>query len=164
MELSGIVVDAKNPKMLNKEVCALVPGGAYAEYCVANENLCLPLPFDHTVSDRFVKSAGIVENLFTVWKNLFHHDHLRTKKRMLFHGGSGGIGMTATKLAKSFGVEQIIVTAGSDKKCKKCLEMGADLALNYKDEEFPWESQVLEDGKVDVILDVVSENTFVFVF
>lgn len=133
-------------------MCALVAGGAYAEYCVVDERLLMPLPFESSDKERFIKSAGIIENLFTVWKNLFRHESLRNKKSMLFHGGSGGIGLTAVKLAKFFKVESISVTAGSDDKCQKCRENGAHVAVNYKDSNNPWEEKV---GNVDVVLDVV---------
>lgn len=156
LELSGVVLEARDKSLLNKEVCALVPGGAYAEYCVVDSRLLLNVPFSSQDPQRFIKSAGINENLFTVWKNLFRKRELRKKKTMLFHGGSGGIGLTAVQLAKQLGKSRIIVTAGSPEKCRKCLLYGADKAVNYKDETLPWEKEV---GKVDVVLDVVGGVT-----
>lgn len=152
----------------------MVPGGAYAEYCIADYNLCLPLPVtahsqpsatgaeEDLSGTRFVQAAGIIENLFTVWKNLFRHKELIGKvmedgpgRSMLFHGGSGGIGLTAVTLAKFYGVDNVIVTAGSEEKCRKCLDLGADHAINYRNTDLPWEKAVKEIGKVDVILDIV---------
>ena len=165
LELSGVIVEAEDESWINKEVCALVPGGAYAEYCIADKNLCLSIPFakdDEAEKEysRFAKAAGIVENLFTVWKNLFRHkDMVNNARSLLIHGGSGGIGLTATQLAKNKhfrgGIEKIFVTAGSDDKCQRCLDLGADFALNYKDTDKPWDEIVKEEGKVDIILDIV---------
>jgi len=141
-------------------VCCLVPGGSYSEYCSAKWGTCLPIPFKGTDSDRFVKSAGIPENAFTVWRNVFRDydlDHLSSQNvSMLFHGGSSGIGSTAIAMAKAFGVSKVIVTAGSEEKCDACLRFGADVAINYNDEsedgKLDWTTKA---GKVDFILDMV---------
>ena len=137
-----------------------MPGGAYAEVCAARWSTCLPLPF--AGEDRFIRSSGLPENVFTVWKNVFdgrlvsESDGLSLKwrsKSMLFHGGSSGIGSTAIVLSKAFGVEHVVVTAGSEEKCQACLEMGADEAINYKEWD-DW-TEALEGRKVDFILDIV---------
>ena len=108
-------------------VCALVPGGGYAEYCVAEEDNCLPIPQGMTL----VEAAGLPETYFTVWTNVFQRGRLQAGETFLVHGGTSGIGSTAILLAKQFGAK-VIATAGSDEKCLACLSLGADLAINYR--------------------------------
>lgn len=128
-------------------VCALLTGGGYAEYALAHEGHCLPLPrgFD------FIQAASLPETIFTVWHNVFQRGHLRAGEHFLVHGGSSGIGITAIQLAKAFGTT-VFTTAGSDEKCAACDALGADRSINYKTSDF--EDQLMELG-VDVILDMV---------
>ncbi len=134
------------------KVMALSHGGGYAEYCRVNENHCLPAPENLSM----VEAAAIPETYFTVWYNLFMRAGLKAGESVLVHGGSSGIGTTAIQLAKALGAS-VITTAGSDKKCDFCLDLGADHAINYKDND--WEQAVgeLTDGKgLDVVLDMVA--------
>lgn len=129
-------------------VCALVTGGGYAEYCVAPSAQCLSLPqgFD------FLHAAGIPETFFTVWSNLFDRAKLAGGETLLIHGGSSGIGTTAIQLAAAFGV-RVFTTAGSAEKCTACEELGAERAINYREEDFA--EIVKEAGGADVVLDMV---------
>lgn len=133
------------------EVCALLASGGYAEYAAAEASLCLPKPQASTLQD----AAGVPEASFTVFDNVFRRGHLKRGERFLVHGGSSGIGSTAIQLAHHFGAE-VFTTAGSDQKCAFCRKLGADHAINYKNEDFV---AVIRDatGKagVDVILDIV---------
>ncbi|WP_420429842.1 NAD(P)H-quinone oxidoreductase [Kordiimonas sp.] len=142
-QVSGLAVGDK--------VCALVPGGGYAEYCVAPAATTLPLPegFD------FIKGAAIPETFFTVWSNLFDRAALKAGESLLVHGGSSGIGSTAIQLAKAFGVK-VFTTVGTPEKAKFCIELGADCAINYREEDF--EERVLKEtggAGVNVVLDMV---------
>ena len=130
-------------------VCALVPGGGYAEYCVAAEDNCLPVPQGLS----FVEAAGLPETFFTVWTNVFQRGALKAGETLLVHGGSSGIGSTAIMLAKAFGAK-VVATAGSDEKCSSCLELGADVAINYRTADFV-EEMKSRDLQADVILDMV---------
>jgi NADPH:quinone reductase len=134
---------------LGDHVCALVPGGGYAEFCVAAEDNALPVP----VGFSLVEAAALPETYFTVWTNVFQRGALKTGEVLLVHGGSSGIGTTAIMLAKAFGAK-VIVTAGSDTKCDDCLKLGADVAINYKTHDFVTEMERLS-LKADVILDMV---------
>ena len=132
-------------------VCALMGGGGYAEYGVAPEGHCLPVP--SSVSD--VLAAAVPETWFTVWANVFELGRLAAGERLLVHGGSSGIGHTAIQLAKAFGAE-VITTSSSDPKCDFCRSMGADLAINYRTHDFAEACQAFTDGGgVDVVLDMV---------
>ncbi len=132
-------------------VCALVIGGGYAEYCVAPASLCLPVP--EALST--VQAAALPETFFTVWTNVFDRGRLTSGESLLVHGGSSGIGTTAIQLAKAFG-STIYVTAGSEEKCQACLELGADAAINYRDEDFVERiSELTKERGVDVILDMI---------
>jgi NADPH:quinone reductase len=134
---------------LGDKVCALVPGGGYAEHAVVAEDNALPVP----VGLSMVEAAAIPETYFTVWTNVFQRGGLKAGENLLIHGGSSGIGTTAIQLAKQFGAF-VIVTAGSDEKCKQCLALGANLAINYRDQDFVAEME--KAGlKADVILDMV---------
>jgi NADPH2:quinone reductase len=133
------------------KVMALVVGGGYAEYCPAHETHCLPVPAPLTM----VAAGAVPETFFTVWHNVFERGGLKSGETLLVHGGSSGIGTTAIQLAKQFGA-RVIVTAGSDEKCAACRELGADLAINYKTEDFVAVSKAATGGKgADVILDMV---------
>jgi NADPH2:quinone reductase len=132
-------------------VCALVAGGGYADYCLAEAALCLPVP--HGMS--MMHAAAIPETFFTVWHNVFQRGKLKSGERFLVHGGASGIGTTAIQLAKAFGAE-IFATAGGTEKCEACRALGADHAIDYKSEDFV---EIIAEltGKrgVDVILDMV---------
>jgi len=155
LEISGEVIEVANDvdsPQVGDQVCALVTGGAYAEYCVAQAALCLPVP------DSFnpVQAAAIPETFFTVWSNVFDRGNLRAGEKLLIHGGSSGIGTTAIQLGKAFGAT-VFVTAGSAEKCQACLDLGADLAVDYKNQDFVDECRKATDGHgVDVILDMVA--------
>jgi NADPH:quinone reductase len=154
LEIAGEVVEAGAGTTRWKAgdmVCALVNGGGYAEYCVAEETSALPAPagFD------MVRAAALPETFFTVWNNVFERGHLAAGEWLLVHGGSSGIGTTAIQLAKAFGA-RVIATAGSADKCQACLDLGADKAINYKTEDFVAAAKAATGGKgVDVILDMV---------
>jgi putative PIG3 family NAD(P)H quinone oxidoreductase len=132
-------------------VCALVPGGGYAEYCTVHETNALPLPGGVSVTE----AAGIPETFFTVWTNVFDRGGLKPGESLLVHGGSSGIGTTAIQLAKAYGAT-VFVTAGNAEKCKACEGLGADLAIDYKTDDFVKAVKDATDGRgVDVILDMV---------
>ena len=134
---------------LGDKVCALVPGGGYAEYAVVAEDNALAVPDGLSM----IQAAAIPETYFTVWTNVFQRGGLKAGEKLLIHGGSSGIGTTAIQLAKHFGAH-VIVTAGSDEKCKQCLALGADVAINYRTQDFVAEME--KAGlKADVILDMV---------
>ena len=155
LEVSGIVVaigQGAPPEMLNQPVCALVSGGGYAEYCLAHSAHCLHVP-DAMPMDE---AAAIPETLFTVWHNVFERGWARDGETLLVHGGTSGIGTMAIMLAKAFGLT-VLTTAGSDEKCEEAREVGADLAINYKTQDFVEEVRKATDGRgADVILDMVS--------
>jgi NADPH:quinone reductase len=130
-------------------VCALVPGGGYAQYAVVHEDNALPVP----PGLSFTEAAAIPETFFTVWTNVFDRGGLKEGETLLVHGGSSGIGTTAIMLGRALGAI-VAVTAGSDEKCAACRELGADLAINYRDQDFV--AVLAEKGlKPDVILDMV---------
>ena len=137
-------------------VCALLTGGGYASYCLASALLCLPIPEGLSL----VEAAALPETFFTVWSNLFDRAHLTAKETLLVHGGSSGIGITAIQLAKAKGA-RVIVTAGSEAKCKACLAVGADAAINYQQRDFVTAVHQITDNKgVDVILDIIGGDYF----
>ncbi len=129
-------------------VCALLPGGGYAEYVVTPAAHCLPVP-DGMSLDR---AACLPETFFTVWTNVFMRGRLKGGEVFLVHGGSSGIGTTAIQLAHHFGA-RVFTTAGSDAKCYVCLELGAERAINYRNEDFV--DVLRQDGGADLILDMV---------
>jgi len=154
LEIAGSVVVAGRGTSRYREgdtVCALVPGGGYAQYCIAAEDNALPLPEGISLAE----AGGIPETFFTVWTNVFQRGRLQPGETLLVHGGSSGIGTTAIMLAKAFGA-RVFATAGSDEKCRACLDLGADRAINYMEEDFA-EAVRAETGKrgADVILDMV---------
>lgn len=130
-------------------VCALVPGGGYAEFAVVHEDNALPLPPGLSLTE----AAAIPETFFTVWTNVFDRGRLKEGETLLVHGGSSGIGTTAIMLGKAMGAI-VVVTAGSDEKCRACLDLGADHAINYRTQDFVAECAERKI-KPDVILDMV---------
>jgi NADPH2:quinone reductase len=136
---------------LGDQVMALVVGGGYAEYCPAHESHCLPVP----PGLNPIAAAAIPETFFTVWHNTFERGRLQAGETLLVHGGSSGIGTTAIQLAKAFGA-RVITTAGSAEKCAACRRLGADVAVNYKSEDFVAATKAATDGQgANVILDMV---------
>lgn len=134
-----------------EQVCALVTGGGYAEYCLAHETNALPVPTGLTL----VEAAAIPETFFTVWTNVFDRGRLKQGETFLVHGGSSGIGTTAIMLAKAFGA-QVITTAGSAEKCVACQKLGADFAFNYRDTDWVSATKAATGGRgADLILDMV---------
>ncbi len=133
------------------KVCALVAGGGYAQYCVAPAVQCLPVP----PGMDMIAAAAIPETFFTVWTNLFDGGRLQAGESLLVHGGSSGIGTTAIQIAKAFGA-RVFATAGSDGKCAVCTQLGAERAINYRNEDFVSVIKELTGGAgVNVILDMV---------
>ncbi|ESS71581.1 phthiocerol synthesis polyketide synthase type I PpsC [Methyloglobulus morosus KoM1] len=159
LEIAGIVValgDNTNNLAIGDKVCALVTGGGYAEYCAASASLCLPIPDNLS----YVEAAGIPETFFTVWSNVFDRGHLQKGETLLVHGGSSGIGTTAIQLAKAFGAK-VIVTAGSLAKRQFCLDLGANNAINYREQDFVSEiNQITQAVGVDLILDMIGGDYF----
>src|SRR6201993_4834001 len=155
MEVSGHIAEvgpgADARWKAGDAVCALIPGGGYAEYCVASAGCCLPVPKTVSVID----AAALPEAVFTVWANLFARPWLIAGDRILVHGGTSGIGTTAIQMAKSFGA-RVITTAGSAEKCEACRKLGADVAVNYRSDDFVAATKSATGGKgADVILDMV---------
>ena len=129
-------------------VCALLPGGGYAEYVTTPAAHCLPVPTGMNMN----KAACLPETYFTVWTNVFMRGGLRAGETFLVHGGSSGIGTTAIQLARVFGA-RVFTTAGSDEKCRVCEQLGAERAINYRDEDFV--EIMRAAGRADLILDMV---------
>jgi len=130
------------------QVCALLPGGGYAEYVATPAAHCLPVPSGMSLKE----AACLPETYFTVFSNVFQRGGLKAGERFLVHGGSSGIGTTAIQLGKLFGA-RVFTTAGSDEKCAACLSLGAERAINYRNEDF---TDVLKaEGGADLILDMV---------
>ena len=159
LEVAGTIVGGDAQAMAaagfkaGDRVCALVAGGGYAELCVAPVGQCLPVP--KGLSD--IEAASLPETFFTVWSNVFDRGRLQPGEAFMVQGGTSGIGVTAIQLAKAMGAGKVIATAGSDDKCKACVDLGADHAINYKTQDFAEEAKKLTDGKgVDVILDMVA--------
>jgi NADPH2:quinone reductase len=134
-------------------VCALVPGGGYAEYALAHEGSAMPLP----ESLSFVEAAGLPETVLTVWNNVFHMAQLKPGEAFLVHGGASGIGTTAIQLATNWGAT-VYATAGTEEKRQLCETLGAKRAINYRTEDF--ETILRDEGGVDVILDMVGKPYF----
>ena len=129
-------------------ICALTNGGGYAEYVAVEANHCLPIP--ETVSET--DAAGLCETYFTVWNNAFLNQTIPDGGTLLIHGGAGGIGSTAIQLGKSLGL-QVFTTSGTPEGCSFCERMGADRAINYKDEDFV--EVVKNAGGADIIIDII---------
>ncbi len=133
------------------KVCALVAGGGYGEFCAVHQDNALPVPDGLTL----VEAAALPETFFTVWTNVFERGGLSRGESFLVHGGTSGIGTTAIMLAKAFGA-QVIATAGSAQKCQACLELGADVAIDYRTQDFVAQTKAATGGRgVDLILDMV---------
>jgi putative PIG3 family NAD(P)H quinone oxidoreductase len=159
LEVSGTVAacgsDARRWRE-GDEVCALVSGGGYAEYCAAPDVQCLPIPS----SVDLASAAAMPETFFTVWANVFERGRLKARESFLVHGGTSGIGTTAIQMARAFGA-RVFATAGSDDKCAACERLGAERAINYRTGDFSAALMSLTGGKgIDVILDMVGEPYF----
>lgn len=155
LEAAGIVDEigpGVNEWNRGDEVCALLPGGGYAEYVAVPAGQVLRVPPHWS----FVEAATLPENMFTVYDNLFTRARLLAGESVLIHGGSSGIGTTAIMLAKAFGARFIAATAGSDEKCEACRDLGAHVAINYKTDDFVAAIlKATQDAGVNVVLDVV---------
>ncbi|MDE2030570.1 MAG: NAD(P)H-quinone oxidoreductase [Alphaproteobacteria bacterium] len=154
MEVAGIVAaHGANVRRweTGDKVCTLLAGGGYAEYAVAPENHCLPVPESLSLTE----AALLPEAVVTVYANIFEDGHLRPRETILVHGGSSGIGTTAIQMVKLHGAD-IIVTAGSDEKCDACRKLGADAAINYNGADFAEAVKAVTNGRgVDIVLDMV---------
>ncbi len=155
LEIAGEVVacgeGVENPA-IGSDICALVSGGGYAEYCVADADLCLPVPAGFSMEE----AAAIPETFYTVWSNVFDRGRLQSGETLLVHGGSSGIGTAAIQLARAMGAE-VYTTAGSEEKCRACMDLGAKLAINYKEEDFVAACMSASEGRgIDLILDMVA--------
>ncbi len=155
LEIAGEVVavgEGVSSPGVGDSVCALVAGGGYAEYCLAPAALCLPWPEGMDA----ISAAALPETFFTVWTNVFDRGGLKSGERFLVHGGSSGIGTTAIQLANAFGAT-VYATAGTTEKCEACKKLGADAAINYREEDFVERIEALTEGKgVNLILDMVA--------
>ncbi len=156
LEVAGTVAAVGDPTgdagpAVGDAVCALTPGGGYAEYCLTPAPQCLPVPRGLTE----VEAAALPETFFTVWANVFDRGRLRRGESFLVHGGSSGIGTTAIQLAAAFGA-RVFATAGSAEKCRACESLGAERAIDYHREDFVEAVHALTDGAgVDLVLDMV---------
>jgi len=153
LEIAGEVVEAGEgaAEVIGQKVCALVAGGGYAQYCVAPVGTCLLVPDALSLAE----AAAMPETLFTVWVNLFERGFAAPGDWVLVHGGTSGIGTMAIALGQLFGLA-VIVTCGSDEKCDRAHELGAEAAINYRTHDFVEEVARLTDGKgVAVVLDMV---------
>ena len=151
LEASGTILnigDNVTNWNIGDEVCALLPGGGYAEYALTQASHCLPVPKGMSLK----QAAALPETFFTVWSNVFQRGELKPNERFLVHGGSSGIGTTAIQLANGFGSE-VYATAGTDTKCLVCEELGAKRAINYNKEDFL--DIIKSIGGVHLILDMV---------
>jgi NADPH2:quinone reductase len=154
LEIAGVVAGVGGDVRRWREgdrVCALVAGGGYAEYCAVPEPQCLPHPDGLAI----VEAAAVPETYFTVWTNLFQRAGLKKGDRVLIHGGTSGIGTTAIQLARAFGAQLVLATAGSHEKCAACERLGAT-AINYRTEDFVEATRAATNGSgVDIILDII---------
>jgi NADPH:quinone reductase len=172
LEIAGEIVGGDEAAMklagfkMGDQVCALVAGGGYAQWCAAPIGSCLPLPKGLSM----LEAASLPETFFTVWSNVFDRGQLKSSESFLVQGGTSGIGVTAIQMAKAFGAT-VFATAGSDEKCAACLMLGADHAINYKTQDFAEEIKRItgasaaggvlsnaQGGGVNVILDMVAGN------
>src|SRR3954468_14590681 len=159
LEVSGVIESVGAGVIdwhIGDAVCALVAGGGYAEYCVAPAPQCLAIPRGMPLTT----AAAIPETFFTVWTNVFQRGRLQQNESLLVHGGSSGIGTTAIQLAKAKGA-RVFATAGSADKCRACEQLGAERAINYRDEDFVAAVKAITGGRgVDVVLDMVGGDYF----
>ncbi|MEO6814047.1 MAG: NAD(P)H-quinone oxidoreductase [Ginsengibacter sp.] len=150
LEVSGIVEECGNEVKRWKKgdkVCALLAGGGYADFATVDAGQCLPIPKNFS----YAQAASLPETVFTVWHNVFQRGLLKSGEHFLIHGGSSGIGITAIQLAKALGAV-VFATAGSQEKCNACISSGADICINYKEEDF---EKALQNKGIDVILDMI---------
>jgi len=151
LEVAGEIVETgsgvSNWKPGDK-ICALLIGGGYAEYAIAQTGHCLAIPAGFS----YAQAASLPETIFTVWHNVFQRGQLKAGENFLVHGGSSGIGITAIQLAKAMGAGKVFATAGTAEKCDACVSLGADICINYRENDF--ENALKEQG-VDVILDMI---------
>lgn len=155
LEVAGIVKECGPGVTMWKpgdKVCALLAGGGYAELVTVKEGQCLPVPKEFS----FVEAASLPETVFTVWNNVFERGALQPGETLLIHGGNSGIGITGIQIAHALN-SKVIVTVGTDKKGKTCLELGADQVINYKSQDF---EKLLQPVGVDVILDMIGGDYF----
>ncbi len=159
LEIAGEVAalgDGASRWKVGDKVCALVPGGGYAEYALVDETNVLPVPNGFS----YVEAAALPETFFTVWHNVFERGALKAGETMLIHGGTSGIGTTAIMLAKAFGAK-VIATAGSKDKTEACLKLGADFAIDYKTQDFVALTKEHTGGRgADLIIDMVGGDYF----
>lgn len=159
LEIAGIISavgDEVTRWKVGDEVCALVAGGGYAQYCLAPQEQCLP----RLKNLSFAEMASLPETFFTVWSNVFNRGHLKPGESLLVHGGSSGIGVTAIQIAVALG-STVYVTAGSDEKCRFCEQLGAAKAINYNSQNFEQELLELTNYKgVNVVLDMIGGDYF----
>jgi NADPH2:quinone reductase len=159
LEVAGEIVQLGNgveKKRLGEKICALVPGGGYAEYVVTNKAHCLPIPKGFS----FEEAAGLCECLFTVWINLVKLGQLKKNEIFLVHGGSSGIGMFSIQIAKQLGA-RVLATVKNTEKANFCYEMGADQVVNYSSEDFhDTFKNVYKSNGIDCILDMVGGDYF----
>ena len=150
LEVAGIVAKTGanvSEWKIGDRVCALLPGGGYAQFATANAGSCLPIPNGLTLKE----AAALPETFFTVWANAFDDAGLKKGETLLVHGGTSGIGATAIAMAKAIGAK-VFATAGTTEKCNACLQLGSDNAFNYNSED--WEKEIAKQGGVDVVLDM----------
>jgi putative PIG3 family NAD(P)H quinone oxidoreductase len=154
LEVAGTIVgvaEGVTSWQVGDTVCALTPGGGYAEYCTTPAAFCLPIPKGLDL----LEAASLPENFFTVWNNLFDRGRLKPGERVLIHGGSSGIGLTAIQLAK-MNDAAVFTTVGSDDKAAYCRSLGADHAINYRTQDFVAEiARITGKRGVDIVLDMV---------
>ncbi|PCI50126.1 MAG: NAD(P)H-quinone oxidoreductase [Alphaproteobacteria bacterium] len=155
LEISGEIIEL-GPEVsgwaIGDKICGLVAGGGYAEYCTVPATQCLPVPQGLDM----IEAAALPETFFTVWSNVFDRGALKKGEVFMVHGGTSGIGTTAIQMAKAFGAT-VITTSGSDEKAAFCAELGADLSINYKSQDFAEEVKSFTGGKgVDVLLDMIA--------
>lgn len=152
LEVAGEIIESRHPKWQEGDaVCALLAGGGYAEYVNVPGGLCLPKPDNLTM----VEAAALPEAVFTVWNNLFQRGELKKGQRALIHGGASGIGTTAIQMAVAMGAA-VAVTAGSAEKCEACRKLGAELAINYREQSFRTAiEQAWGMDSLNVVLDMI---------
>ena len=159
LEVAGWIVevgDQVTTLQAGDRVCALVTGGGYAEYCLASAACCLPIP----AGLNFIQAAALPETFFTVWSNVFDRGRFMPSESLLVHGGASGIGTAAIQLAKALG-SRVYATAGSAEKCERCIELGAEAAINYREQDFIEAiHELTHDQGVDVILDMIGGDYF----
>ncbi|MBL4800997.1 MAG: NAD(P)H-quinone oxidoreductase [Emcibacter sp.] len=155
LEISGEIIEiGKNTSgwSVGDKICGLVAGGGYAEYCTILATHCLPVPKGMSMEE----AASLPETFFTVWSNVFDRGALKPGETFMVHGGTSGIGTAAIQLAKAFGAT-VITTSGSDEKVDFCTDLGADLSINYKTQDFAEEVKSFTNGKgVNVLLDMIA--------